>query len=177
MENLKEIDQTMEKSPQRNSIKPALSEDLVSQMLASDNIERAWKQIKANDGAPGVDGVAIEDFAAEMALNWPSICRAIRGGTYQPLPVKRVEIPKRNGKKRPLGIPTVLDRVIQQAIAQVLNPIFDAEFSELSFGFRPGRSAHQAVYKVQEYLKEGYKVCVDIDGWLRRRIRCCYWKR
>lgn len=163
MKNLKSIDQSMEKSSQRCFIKPALSEDLVSQVLASDNIKRAWNQVKSNKGAPGVDGVTINDFPAEMVFNWPNICRAIREGKYHPSPVKRVEIPKRNGKKRPLGIPTIQDRVIQQAIAQVLTPIFDPGFSELSFGFRPGRSAHQAVYKVQEYLKEGYKVCVDID--------------
>lgn len=163
MENLEKISQTMEKSLQRGSIKPALSEDLMRQVLMSDNIKRAWQQVKANKGSPGIDGVGIEDFPAEMTLNWSSISRAIREGTYRPSPVKRVEIPKRSGKKRPLGIPTVLDRVIQQAIAQVLMPIFDPGFSESSFGFRPGRSAHQAVYQVREYLEEGCKVCVDID--------------
>ncbi len=153
----------MEESSQRSVEKPALGETLLEQVLKSGNISRAWKQVKTNGGAPGMDGITIEEFPALMRKEWPTIRRAILEGTYHPSPVKRVEIPKRQGGKRPLGIPTVLDRVIQQAISQVLTPIFDPEFSESSFGFRPGRSAHQAVYQVREYLKEGYTTMVDVD--------------
>ena len=136
---------------------------MLEQVLKSENISRAWKQVKANGGVAGIDGVNIDEFPLIMKKDWPAIRKSILEGRYRPSAVKRVEIPKRNGKKRPLRIPTVLDRVIQQAISQVLMPIFDPDFSESSYGFRPGRSAHQAVYKVQEHLKEGYKVLVDID--------------
>jgi len=137
--------------------------DLLEHILEPDNLNRAWKQVKANKGAPGIDGVTIAEFPAYIEKKWQSIGAAILDGTYVPSPVLRVEIPKNDGGKRPLGIPTVMDRVIQQATAQVLMPIFDPEFSESSFGFRPGRSAHDAVYQVQDYIKQGYRIAVDMD--------------
>jgi len=143
---------------------PALSDDLMERVLASENLRQAWRQVKANHGAPGVDGMTIEEFPAFAREHWLSLRQAIRDETYQPSPVRRTEIPKRHGPgKRVLGIPTVVDRVLQQAIAHVLGPIFDPGFSASSFGFRPGRSAHQAVKQIQSYLNRGYRVAVDID--------------
>jgi RNA-directed DNA polymerase len=135
----------------------------VAQVVHKDNMQKAWKQVKANKGAPGVDHTTIEEFPEYAFRHWEEIKTALLEGTYQPSPVKRVEIPKDNGGKRPLGIPTVLDRLIQQAISQVLTPVFDPFFSENSYGFRPNRSAHQAVRKIEKDVKEGYRVAVDID--------------
>jgi RNA-directed DNA polymerase len=143
---------------------PALSDDLMERVLAPENLRKAWRQVKANQGAPGVDGMTIEEFPAFARAHWPRIRQALRDETYQPSPVRRTEIPKRHGQgKRLLGSPTVVDRVIQQAIAQVLGPLFDPEFSASSFGFRPGRSAHHAVKQIQRYIKAGFKVAVDMD--------------
>jgi len=139
------------------------NEYLLERILSKENMERAWKRVKANHGAPGVDGIAIEQFPDHTRPLWSGIRESLLAGTYQPSPVRRVEIPKPTGGSRPLGIPTVLDRLIQQAIAQVLSPIFDPSFSESSFGFRPGRSAHHAVYKAREYIREGYRTAVDMD--------------
>jgi len=148
----------------RQVIDPALSDDLMERVLAAENLRKAWHQGKANHGAPGGDGMTIEDFPAFAREHWASIRQAVRDETYQPAPVRRTEIPKPQGKgKRLLGIPTVVDRVIQQAIAQVLGSIFDPEFSTSSFGFRPGRSAHHAVKQIQGYIKAGYRVAVDLD--------------
>ena len=136
----------------------------MARILTSENLRKAWRQVKANQGAPGVEGMTIEDFPAFAREHWPSIRQALREETYQPSPVRRTQIPKPQGKgKRLLGIPTVVDRVIQQAIAQVLGPLFDPDFSASSFGFRPGRSAHQAVKQIQSYIKAGYRVAVDTD--------------
>lgn len=148
----------------RRSMDPALGEDLMERVLTSENLRKAWHQVKANHGAPGVDGMTVEDFPAFTREHWPSIRQALRDETYQPAPVRRTEIPKRHGQgKRMLGIPTVVDRVIQQALAQVLGPIFDPDFSASSFGFRPGRSAHHAVKQIQSYIQAGSKVAVDMD--------------
>ena len=148
----------------RRAIDPALSDDLLERRLTPENLHHAWYQVKANHGAPGVDGMTIEDFPAFAREHWPSIRQAVRDETYQPAPVRRVEIPKRHGQgQRGLGIPTVVARVLQHAIAQGLGPLFDPEFSASSFGFRPGRSAPQAVKQIQSYIKRGYKVAVDID--------------
>ena len=148
----------------RRAMDPALGEDLMERVLTSENLRKAWHQVKANHGAPGVDGMTVEDFPAFAREHWPSIRQAVRDETYQPAPVRRTEIPKRHGQgKRLLGIPTVVDRVIQQALAQVLGPLFDPDFSASSFGFRPGRSAHHAVKQIQSYLKAGSKVAVDMD--------------
>ena len=139
------------------------NERLLERILSKENLETAWKRVKANHGAPGVDGIAIEQFPDHTRPLWAEIRESLWAGTYQPLPVRRVEIPKPTGGTRPLGIPTALDRLIQQAIAQVLSPIFDPTFSDSSFGFRPGRSAHHAVYKAREYIREGYRIVVDMD--------------
>ena len=135
----------------------------VAQVLERENLQKAWKQVKANKGAPGIDNISIEEFPEYAFRHWEGIKTALLEGTYQPAPVKRVEIPKDSGGTRPLGIPTVMDRVIQQAISQVLTSVFDPYFSEHSFGFRPNRSAHQAVRKVEKDVREGYRYAVDID--------------
>jgi RNA-directed DNA polymerase len=137
--------------------------DLLQAVLDSDNLSRAWKRVKSNKGKPGIDGVTVEDWPAHARLHWQDRREEIEQGRYKPQAVKRVEIPKRGGGKRPLGIPTVTDRVIQQAIAQVLTPIFDPGFSDWSYGFRPGRNAHQAIRQVQAKVKEGWRWAVDID--------------
>ena len=136
---------------------------LLERILSQENMRRAWKRVKANKGAPGIDNMSTKEFPAFVQANWDSIRESLLAGTYQPLPVKRVEIPKPTGGTRPLGIPTVLDRLIQQVIYQVLMPIFDPDFSDHSYGFRPGRSAHDAVYQLREYIPEGYRVAVDMD--------------
>ena len=135
----------------------------VEGVVKRDNMRSAWKQVKANKGASGIDGISIEEFPKYAHENWEGIKQSLLEGEYQPSPVKRVEIPKDSGGTRKLGIPIVMDRVIQQAIAQVLTPVFDPHFSESSFGFRPGRSAHQAVRKVLKDIREGYRYAVDID--------------
>src|SRR4030042_4346931 len=135
----------------------------VEQVVKGSNVLAAWNQVRANKGAPGIDGITIEEFTAYAHENWKGIKISLLDGTYCPYPVKRVEIPKDNGGTRNLGIPVVMDRVIQQAICQVLNPVFDPHFSESSFGFRPNRSAHQAVKKVLKLIQRGYAYAVDID--------------
>lgn len=139
------------------------NEHLLESILSRENMRKAWKRVKANKGAAGVDGMSVDRFLAFARENWAKIRESLLAGTYQPLPVRRVEIPKTTGGKRPLGIPAVLDRLIQQAIAQVLLPMFDPDFSESSFGFRPGKSAHGAVYQLREYIRQGYRIAVDMD--------------
>jgi RNA-directed DNA polymerase len=136
----------------------------MERILDRANLQRAWKRVKANKGAPGIDGMSVEEFPAFARKHWPSIRQALLDGTYQPSAVRRVEIPKRAGRgKRPLGIPIIVDRLICQAIQQVLTPIFDPDFSASSFGFRPGRSAHGALRQVQRHIREGYRIAVDLD--------------
>ena len=142
---------------------PALHDDLMQAVVAPANMRRAWARVKANKGAPGIDGMLIEDFPAFARTHWPTIRQALLDGRYCPSPVRRVVIPKPGGGERALGIPNVVDRVIQQAIAQVMTPIFDPGFSESSFGFRPKRNAHGAVKQVQAYIKAGYRIAVDLD--------------
>jgi RNA-directed DNA polymerase len=132
---------------------PDPNDRLLERILNQENMRKAWKRVRSNKGAPGIDGMSIREFPDFSRCNWDSIHQSLLDGTYQPLPVKRVEIPKPTGGKRPLGIPTVLDRLIQQSICQVLVPIFDPGFSESSYGFRPGKSAHDAVRKVREYIR------------------------
>jgi len=138
-------------------------ERLLERILERDNLNRAFKRVKSNKGAHGVDGMGIEDLLKYLTTHGEAIKQAIMEGKYKPNPVRRVEIPKDDGKKRPLGIPTVVGRVIQQAIAQVLSPIFEQQFSDNSFGFRPKRSAHGAINRSQEYINDGYKYVVDMD--------------
>jgi RNA-directed DNA polymerase len=147
----------------RGLTQPALHEELMTQVLDRANVQRAWKRVKANKGAPGIDGMSIDDFPEFARLHWAGIRQQLADGTYQPQPVRRVSIPKPQGGERLLGIPTVTDRVIQQAIAQVLTPIFEPVFSESSFGFRPGRSAHGALRQVQGHIKAGSRIAVDLD--------------
>jgi RNA-directed DNA polymerase len=142
---------------------PDPNEHLLERILERSNMQRAWQRVKANHGACGVDNMAVDQFADFARSKWPDIRQSLMAGDYHPNPVKRVEIPKPSGGMRPLGIPTVVDRLIQQAIAQVLVPIFDPGFSKHSHGFRPTRSAHDAVCKVQAYVKEGYRWAADLD--------------
>lgn len=149
---------------QRTVVKPAFSHDLLEQVLTRANLQAAWARVRANKGAAGVDGMTIDEFPAWARTgHWQSIVDALESGSYFPDPARRVEIAKPDGGVRLLGIPTIKDRVIQQAIAQVLMPIFDPGFSENSFGFRPGRNAHQAVKQVQGIIKEGRRYAVDVD--------------
>ena len=137
--------------------------ELLEQILAKENLNKAYKKVCQNKGVAGVDGITVEEVADYIKENKDRIAGKIRKRQYKPQPVKRVQIPKENGQKRNLGIPTVMDRIIQQAIVQVLTPIFEEQFHENSFGFRPGRSCEQAVIKVLEYLNNGYDWIVDID--------------
>lgn len=142
----------------------ASGEDLLEQVLSRDNLFRALSRVKANRGAPGIDGMTAEQLPEYLKEHWPSIREALYAGSYHPTPVRRVEIPKPGGSGvRMLGIPTVLDRLIQQALAQVLGKLFEPYFSDASYGFRPGRSAHQAVRKAQGYIREGLRWVVDVD--------------
>jgi len=142
---------------------PALNNDLLECVLSPANLHTAWKQVRRNKGAPGVDGVSIEDYPQWAKQHWAAARRALEGGYYMPQPVRRVEIPKPTGGVRLLGVPTVNDRVIQQAIAQVLNPLIDPTFSEASHGFRPRRNAHGAVRQIKGFIQEGYRIAVDVD--------------
>jgi RNA-directed DNA polymerase len=127
------------------------------------NLERAWKRVRSNKGGPGVDGMTIDEAKGYLREHWPDIRSQLLKGTYQPRPVKRVEIPKPEGGVRKLGVPCVVDRLIQQALLQVLQERWDSTFSPHSYGFRPRRSAHQAVAQAQRYIAEGYSVVVDLD--------------
>ncbi|MEL5864621.1 group II intron reverse transcriptase/maturase [Clostridium cochlearium] len=136
---------------------------LLEKIIDRNNLNQAFKRVKANKGSHGIDGMKVDGLLQYRKENGDSLRQSILEGSYKPNPVRRVEIPKQDGKKRPLGIPTAVDRVIQQAIAQVLSPIFEEKFSENSYGFRPSRSAHQAILKCKEYMDNGYKWAVDID--------------
>ncbi len=142
---------------------PASSESLMEEVCQRNNLVRALKRVKANQGSPGIEGMRVEELAGYLQEHWPRIREQLLQGTYQPQPVKRVQIPKPGGGERPLGIPTVLDRFIQQAVMQVLQSYWDRRFSEHSYGFRPGRSAHQAVVQAQSYIAQGFGYVVDID--------------
>jgi RNA-directed DNA polymerase len=142
---------------------PAAIGPLMETVVERENLKKALAQVKRNKGAPGIDGMTFEDLAPYLKEHWPTIRAQLLDGSYRPQPVRRVEIPKASGGMRPLGIPTVLDRFIQQAVMQVLQAKWDRTFSEASFGFRPGRSAHQAVAKAQAYIASGHDVVVDID--------------
>jgi len=142
---------------------PAGTEWLMDEIIDQDNLSKALKRVRQNKGSPGIDGMTIHELPDFLKENWSSIRRQLLEGTYKPQPVKRVEIPKPDGGVRKLGVPTVVDRLIQQMLLQVLQKRLDPTFSEHSYGFRPGRSAHQAVGQAQEYIKEGYHWVVDID--------------
>ena len=135
----------------------------MERIVARDNLRKALAQVRRNKGAPGVDVMSVEALAAHLKDHWPAIRDQLLHGTYRPQPVRRVEIPKATGGTRALGVPTVLDRFIQQAVLQVLQAEWDPTFAEASFGFRPGRSAHQAVRRAQEYIGAGYRIVADLD--------------
>ncbi|WP_342581833.1 group II intron reverse transcriptase/maturase [Ureibacillus sp. FSL W7-1570] len=136
---------------------------LLNQILSRENMLQALKRVEQNKGSHGVDMMPVQNLRQHIVENWLSIKEAILKGTYEPMPVRRVEIPKPDGGVRLLGIPTVTDRLIQQAIAQVLSKVYDPTFSENSYGFRPNRSAHDAVKKAKEYIRDGYRWVVDMD--------------
>jgi len=137
--------------------------DLLEQALARANMAAAWKRVKANKGGAGVDGRTVQATGEWLRSAWPAIRESLLDGSYRPSPVRRVSIPKPGGGQRELGIPTVVDRLIQQALLQVLQPRIDPTFSAHSHGFRPGRSAHDAVLEAQQHVREGYSIVVDVD--------------
>ena len=143
--------------------RPAVAGPSMEGIVERENLKKALARVKRNKGAAGVDGMTVEELPAYLKEHWLAIRSQLLEGSYKPQPVRRVEIPKASGGLRPLGIPTVLDRFIQQAVMQVLQADWDGTFSETSFGFRPGRSAHQAVERAQAYLASGHAVVVDID--------------
>jgi RNA-directed DNA polymerase len=147
----------------REAESKADSEQLMEQVCERRNCEQALARVKSNKGSAGIDGMTVEQLPAYLKKHWPTIREQLLSGTYKPQPVKRVEIPKPDGGIRQLGIPTVLDRFIQQAVMQVLQRSWDQTFSAHSYGFRPGRSAHQAVAKAQQYIADGYGWVVDLD--------------
>lgn len=148
---------------QRTTGLPPSTQSLWDMTFSPENLDRAWKRVRANKGAPGIDGLTIEEFPAYMKKHGLEIMKTVRQGRYKPYPVRRAYIEKDDGSLRKLGIPTVFDRLIQQAIVQTLTPIIDPTFSESSFGYRPNRSQHQAVREIQKHLKEGFKIVVDVD--------------
>lgn len=140
-----------------------LTKTLIEKILEKGNLNQAFERVKRNKGAAGVDAKDIEATRLYLKENGEEIIRLIKDGKYKPKPVRRVRIPKPNGGFRNLGIPTVTDRILQQAIVQVLTPIFDPQFSQYSYGFRPNKSAHQAIEQARQYIEEGYNFVVDID--------------
>jgi RNA-directed DNA polymerase len=147
----------------RGTESPAITEQLMEEVRGRENRKRALKRVKANKGSAGVDGMTVQQLPEYLKQHWPAIREQLLSGTYKPPPVRRVEIPKPDGGVRKLGIPTVLDRFIQQAVRQVPQGGWDRRFSNHSYGFRPGRSAHQAVAQARQYIAEGYRWCVDLD--------------
>jgi RNA-directed DNA polymerase len=143
--------------------RPVGDGQLMERVLGRENLVIALRRVERNEGAPGVDGMSVQELRSFLKRHWPSIGRQLLTGQYQPQPVRRVEIAKATGGRRKLGIPTVLDRFIQQALLQVLQAQWDPTFSDASFGFRPRRSAHQAVLRAQQHLKAGHRWVVDID--------------
>ncbi|MEW4531522.1 reverse transcriptase domain-containing protein, partial [Maioricimonas sp. JC845] len=141
----------------------ALTQSLMEEVTQPENLNRAYRRVKANRGAPGVDGMTIAELPGWIAEHTQEFIARLLDGSYQPQPVRGVEIPKPGGGVRQLGIPTVVDRLVQQAILQVLEPILDPTFSDSSYGFRPRRSAHQAVQQASEYVAEGRTIVVDMD--------------
>jgi len=152
-----------EARPARHDLEGLGRADLLTQALGRENLVKAWKRVKANHGSAGVDGLTIDATADYLKTQWPRIRDELQAGRYRPHPVRRVQIPKSGGGLRELGIPTVIDRLIQQALLQVLQPLIDPTFSEHSYGFRPGRRAHDAVLEAQRHVQDGWSVVVDVD--------------
>jgi group II intron reverse transcriptase/maturase len=155
-----EVTETTERD-RVNGQKPELN--LLEQVLRLENMFTAQERVVSNRGSAGIDGMTIEELQPYLIKNYRELCESIQGGWYKPKPVKRVEIPKPDGGKRLLGVPTVIDRMVQQALVQVLQPIIEQTFSESSYGFRPKRSAHQAIRRAKQYYEEGYTYVVDLD--------------
>ena len=163
---------------------PFDKEHLFEQILSPTNLNRAYKAVMRNKGCGGIDKMSCEQLLPWLLTNKDELIRSLMDGSYRPNPVKRVEIPKDNGKMRLLGIPTVVDRLVQQAINQVLTPIYENQFSKTSYGFRPRRGCHDAIRGAQRIINEGYiyqlanmkRLLLETDEWLRRRIRMCIWK-
>lgn len=150
-------------SENRQNDQSKYQDRLLEKIIHSENLNNAYKRVKKNKGSHGIDKMGVDELLTYLKENGDQLKQSILDESYKPVPVRRVEIPKSDGKKRPLGIPTVVDRVVQQAIAQVLSPIFEEKFSDNSYGFRPNRSAKQAVLKCKEYMDDGYRWAVDID--------------
>jgi RNA-directed DNA polymerase len=157
------VEGTESSAGKRGTESPAITEQLMEEVCERENCKQALQRVKANKGSAGVDGMTVQQLPEYLKQHWPAVREQLLSGTYKPQPVRRVEIPKPDGGIRKLGIPTVLDRFIQQAVMQVLQGRWDRTFSDHSYGFRPGRSAHQAVAKAQQYIAEGYRWCVDLD--------------
>ena len=157
------VEGTESLATKREGESPASIEQLMEAVCERSNCQQALARVKANKGSAGIDGMTVEQLPACLQQHWPTIREQLLSGTYRPQPVKRVEIPKPDGGMRKLGIPTVLDRFIQQAVMQVLQRRWDGTFSDSSYGFRPRRSAHQAVAKAQQYMADGYGWVVDLD--------------
>jgi group II intron reverse transcriptase/maturase len=153
----------VEAAPAGNGNERLGASDLMERVCERPNLQAALKRVRRNAGSPGIDGMTVEELPGHLRVHWPRLREELLVGRYRPQPVKRVAIPKPGGGERELGIPTVLDRFIQQALLQVLQPLFDPTFSDASYGFRPGRSAHEAVLRAQAYVQEGRSVVVDID--------------
>jgi RNA-directed DNA polymerase len=152
-----------EASPPRHAREDSGCQDLLEQVLVRENLQAALQRVKRNKGSAGVDGMTVAELPAFLRTHWPRLRRELLDGTYRPQPVRRHAIPKPGGGERELGIPTVLDRFIQQALLQVLQPLIDPSFSDASYGFRPGRRAHDAIRRAQRYVEDGYRIVVDVD--------------
>jgi RNA-directed DNA polymerase len=147
----------------RGTDSPAGTERLMEEVCERANLKQALRRVQRNGGSPGIDGMTVDELPGYLEEHWPNLCAQLLNGTYQPQPVKRVPIPKPDGGVRNLGIPTALDRFVQQAVLQILQRRWDKTFSEHSYGFRPNRSAHQAVARAQQYIADGYRWVVDLD--------------
>lgn len=152
-----------EATPAKRESTSSGRQDLLEQVLARENLQRALQRVKRNGGSAGVDGMTVAELPVFLRTSWPRLRRELLDGTYRPQPVRRHAIPKPGGGERELGIPTVLDRLIQQALLQVLQPLIDPTFSDASYGFRPGRRGHDAIRRAQGYVQAGYRVVVDVD--------------
>ena len=162
-----EAPKTAEEGTEPSTVKSATerpaTDRLMEEVCERENVNKALRRVRSNQGAPGIDGMTVDQLRDHLLEHWPTIREQLIAGRYKPRAVRRVTIPKPDGGERKLGIPTALDRLIQQAILQVLQPIWDSAFSDRSYGFRPGRSAHQAITKAQEYVGQGKAVVVDMD--------------
>ncbi|HWR71819.1 MAG TPA: group II intron reverse transcriptase/maturase [Nitrospirota bacterium] len=159
----KTVGEGTEPSTVKSATERPATERLMEEVCERENLNKALRKVRSNQGSPGIDGMTVDKLRDHLIDHWPAIRKQLIAGKYKPSAVKRVTIPKPDGGERKLGIPTALDRFIQQAVLQVLQPIWDSAFSDQSYGFRPGRSAHQAVAKAQEYIGQGKAVVVDLD--------------